>query len=279
MSALWPRIEQSVAEGLLAEHRARTEEHLYRAHAFSHPSATFASTGGVRVTEEKLSQFRDVIVDTARAHGFPDRTDEPIAFDRAMAVRLPELMPMAEGEALVRQVWSFLSLVLAPDVTHWRFVRNRSGPWNPERWVCTDRTRHMFSRLWWQAHQLVVVTEEGPDASLLNGLSESELNHLTERTSIGGCGPLVRALARAVVALPDDQRARDVVRQGALIVLRRLGVVDPYSLTEAQLDELATDAIFEAIGSPVLHLPSGRPESTEPPDRGAAGPERSERPG
>lgn len=245
MRRLWPRLEQPVASALLDDLRSLPADEVARASATAHPAVTYASTGGVRVAEPELRTLREAIVDTAGAYGFPDRTDEMIAFDRAMAVRLVELMPMADGEALVKPVWSFTSLVLAPDVTHWRFV-SRQDRWNTERWVCTDRTRHMFSRLWWQARQLTVSTPDGRDSSLLDGLSESELNHLTERTSIGGCGPLVRAMARAVIGLSPELRQRDVVREGCLLLLRRVGVVDPYSLSEDQLAALAADAVEQA---------------------------------
>lgn len=248
MKRLWPRLEQPIAAALLDELSRRTPEEVFRSAAVSHPATTYASTGGIRVSEADLGHVRDVILETAAAHGFPDRSGDPIAFDRAMAVRLIDLMPMADGEALLRPVWSFTSLVLAPDVTYWRFVR-RHDRWNAERWVCTDRTRHMFARLWWQARQLTVETPEGRDSGLLDGLSESELNHLTERTSIGGYGPLVRAMARAVLALPSEQRQRDVVRESALVLLRRIGVVDPYSLSEDQLASLTASAVSQVVGA------------------------------
>lgn len=246
MSRLWPRLEQSIASTRLADLKQRSPEAVRTSFALAHPGVTYASTGGVRAAEAELATLRDAIVDVAEAHGFPQPGDA-IAFDRALAVRLLDVMPMADGEALQRPVWSFLALVLAPDVTYWRFVRDHDK-WNDERWVCTDRTRHMFARLWWQARQLTVPTANGRDSSLLDGLTESELNHLTERTSIGGCGPLVRAMARAVLSLPAQYRQRDVVREGALRLLRMTGAIDPYSLEEGQLAVVAERALREAVG-------------------------------
>ena len=122
----------------------------------------------------------------------------------------------------------------------------------------------MFARLWWQARQLAVPGPGDPDMSLLDALSESELNHLTERTSIGGCGPLVRALAAAVARLSADERRRNVVRNGALRLLRLTAVVDPYSLDDTQLDRLATRAVAEALAVE-LPAPSGVPADLPPP--------------
>jgi hypothetical protein len=247
MSTLWPRLEQSIATARLADLKRLSPEAVRTSSALAHPGVTYASTGGVRATEAELASLRAAIVEVAQAHGFP-QAGNAVAFDRALAVRLLGVMPMADGEALQRPVWSFVALVLAPDVTYWRFVRDHDK-WNDERWVCTDRTRHMFSRLWWQARQLTVPTAVGRDTSLLDGLTESELNHLTERTSIGGCGPLVRAMAKAVLALPAEYRQRDVVREGALRLLRTTGVVDAYSLTEEQLAGVAERSLLDALGA------------------------------
>lgn len=265
MSVLWPRLERTVAATVLDRLQGLNPEEIQSAPALFHPAQTFASTGGVRAGEGELGRLREGIVEVASDFGFPNPGGDLVGFDRTMAVRLLELMPMAQAEALVRPVWSFAALVLAPDVTHWRFVATRRASWNAERWVCTDRTRHMFARLWWQARQLAIPREGRLDASLLQGLSESELNHLTERTSIGGCGPLVRALARAVLELPVHDRNRDVVRLGAMLLLRRCGVVDPYSLADEELHSIAKQMLDQATGLPSLPLPVGLAADLPPP--------------
>jgi len=160
-----------------------------------------------------------------------------------------DVMPMTDGEGLVRPVWSHVALVLAPDVTRWRIVRNPDDHWNVERWVCTDRPRQMFSRLWWQARQLTSVVDGCRDTSLLDGLTESEMNHLTERTTIGGFAPLVQALARTVISMSDHDRQRGVIRQAALLMLRRVAVVDPMSLDPIQIQALADNAVADALAS------------------------------
>lgn len=246
MSILWPRLEPPIARARFEALQTSPPSAWPQTADLRHPAATFASTGGVRAGDSDLASLREAIVSTARNHGFPGRSESHIPFDREMAVALHDAMPMVDGEALVRSVWSHVALVVAPDVTHWRFVRNPGDRWNPERWVCTDRTRHMFARLWWQARQLTIVDGASRDTSLLDGLTESELNHLTERTTIGGYAPLVQELARAVIELPPNLRQRDLVRQAALLLLRRAGAVDPYSLSREQLRCLVADAIGAA---------------------------------
>ncbi len=262
MSILWPRLDRALAEPLLAslvDARGRPVAGELR-----HPAQTYASSGGARATPDDLARLREGILDVATAYGFPDDQSRAIEFDRALAPRLLTLMPMSTGEALTKPVWSFTSLVVAPDVTYWRFVDPRRE-WNVERWVCSDRTRHMFARLWWQARQLTIPTPDGLDTRLLDGLTESELNHLTERISIGGCAPLVRAMAGAVLDLPARSRHRDVVRNGALRLLRLVAVVDPFSLDDAQLAALAGHALDEAVAV-LLPDPQGlRVELPAPP--------------
>jgi hypothetical protein len=82
--------------------------------------------------------LRDRLVEVATTYGYPSTaTDRArVAFDREAARRLYEAMPMSIGEALNREVWNFSSLVLAPDLTYWRF-----GSTNPER--CPFRNPHV----------------------------------------------------------------------------------------------------------------------------------------
>lgn len=242
---LWPRLPQYVGRSLVKGYRSMSTEELTKQAAVSHSEQTYASSGGVRATPQQLRAVRDVIEQVAKSHGFPDPPTDPVRFDRDLAPALLDVMPMVDGEALNRDVWTFTATVLAPDITYWRFVRGES--WNLERWVCTDRTRHMFARLWWQARQLTTPTESGRDTALLDSLSESELNHITERTSIGGCAPLARALVRRLMAAQIPGNRREVVRNSCLLLLRLMAFVDPYALEDDDLDRLADAAISAAI--------------------------------
>lgn len=244
MTTLWPRLDRPVAELRFAELRGLRIDELAGRADVTHPAQRWASAGGGRATTEELRELRSAVVSVAENFGYPDALLDAfrIPFDRALAPVVRDAMAMAVAEALDRSVWNFTTLVLAPDLTAWRF-----GVANAERWVCSDRTRHMFSRLWWQASQLTTVTDGVRDASLLDRLSESDLNQLLERTSIGGCRPLVMALARAIVALDDSVRSRDVVREASLRILRVTSVVDPYGLDTGQLDVLVERAVADAL--------------------------------
>lgn len=249
MTLLWPRLQTAAARAHFLELRDLSRQDLIDRASTEHPLQTYASTGGSRISRVQLDVVRKRIVEAASEFGYPHKRPKRkrlVHFDRTLAPILFEEAHMAVGEALERSVWTFMSLVLAPDVTEWRF-----GFDTEERWICSDRTRHMFSRLWWQVHSLSVENGGGRDTTLLNDLSESELNQVLERTTIGGFPPLAQAIARRLVERTDGQtNRRELFRQSNLRLLRLLAVVDPYALSDEELDHLVDGAVvgaFEAM--------------------------------
>lgn len=229
MSVLWPRLPEASAAAIYDN---LAISGLVSDPAIQHAAQIFAATGGRRANDDDVRAVRNLIVEAAARHGFPS-SDDPrqlISFDRDLAPKLVGRMGVVPAEAASKSVWSFLALVVAPDVTMWRF-----GAQNRERWICTDLTRHMFSRLWWQAYLLTNPTSEGRDTSILDQLNESELNQLLERTRLGGNRELVQAVARAVLGAPDDVARRDLIREVSLRTLRRMAHTEYSALDEAQL--------------------------------------------
>ncbi len=157
-----------------------------------------------------------------------------------------DLMGIVPAEAANRQVWSFLSLVVAPDVTRWRFPGS-----NRERWIASDTTRHMFSRLWWQAYLLIEVHGGVQDTSLMDSLAESDLNQLLERTTLGGSRPLVRHLAHAVVNCRHPLSRRELMRESAIRVRRRMAFIDHLALDDVQL-ELEVSQVVAAAADALM---------------------------
>ncbi|WP_031035167.1 DUF6339 family protein, partial [Streptomyces sp. NRRL WC-3725] len=90
------------------------------------------------------------------------------------------------AEAVAGDLWAFLSLVVLPDVSAWRFA-----DLHRDRVLGTDVTRHVFGRLWWRAHLLY--DEDGGREDLyasLSVLNESDFDQIyARRTSIGGGPP------------------------------------------------------------------------------------------
>jgi hypothetical protein len=216
---------------------AQVSDGRIHAHAENHPDQTWAPVGG-RVSAKRIRELIDAVSALAEKHGFPNSvgSDARIAFDRDAAGLIRSHMDLSWAEAGNRDVWSFISLVALPHVTMWRF-----GPDNRERWVATDLTRHTWARLWWQA--VVFAGHE----QILAALSESDLNQLLERRSIGGDPRLVRETARAVTALSGDAPRRRVIRDVTLRLLRYLAFLDVRALSDQQVQDLCSALTNETI--------------------------------
>lgn len=185
-----------------------------------------------------VRELIDAVSTLAEKHGFPKAAgpDARIAFDGGAAGLIRSHMDLSWAEAGNREVWSFISLVALPHITLWCFGRD-----NRERWVATDLTRHTWARLWWQA--VVFAGHE----QILVALSESDLNQLLERRSIGGDPRLVRETARAVVELPGDTPRRLVIRDVTLRLLRYLAFLDVRALSDQQVRDLCSALTAETI--------------------------------
>lgn len=242
MNQLWPRLASSAARQIfddLEENSATSP-----VGATSHPLQTFAATGGSRVTPKMVGDLTDVLAEIASRYGFPNNSPvaDRIAFDREAAEEISGMMAITAFEASQPGVWTFLALVAMPDITLWRFGFN-----NRERWVASDLTRHMFSRLWWQAFTFGQPCDGRVDFQLLHSLSESDLNQLTERRSIGGNHRLARAVARELDAHP--KRGRATVRHVARKLRRLSAFIDFAGLSEGDLDALVGVTVLEALQS------------------------------
>lgn len=233
MTQLWPRISLPIANAAFELMGSGSVIELARTAKAQHPRETFAATGGTRVRGELVAELARQIRETATEFGYPEPANDAqrIAFDRAGAEVLYRQMELTSVEAATRGMWSFLAIVVLPDVTLWRF--NRS---NIERWVASDLTRHMFSRLWWQALTFAVDDGRGGvDFALLRRLSERDLNQITERRSIGGNTRLARGLAR-MVGNKESGRG-DIIREIAPKLRRRLAFIDFSALSDDQIDD------------------------------------------
>jgi hypothetical protein len=243
MSSLWPHLPEVIASRLYSELHAGQ----LLPPAVSIEGQVWAAVGS-RVDAHSIEGLRECLLLIASQHGFPTAAgpDARVAFDRAAAPLLSRSINIDWAEAGHREVWSFLALVLLPDLTYWRF-----GSSNRERWVASDLTRHTWGRLWWQAKVF------GSRQDLLDRLTESDLNQLLERRSIGGDPRLVRALASAVVGAPGDVGRRELIRQSSLRLLRWLAFVDVRSLDNEQLERFCLELTAETYSRVRQAAPSG----------------------
>ncbi|MFE0458187.1 DUF6339 family protein [Kitasatospora sp. NPDC058965] len=252
MSVLYPRLLPGESDRLFAElHRLGPGEHKKMVAGHS-SRAVYAATGGRRVTRDELDDLRHAVLAAAQAQGFPEPPGSARrnAFDQQTARILHEQSLMVPGEAAQRQVWSFLALVLLPDICVWRWPANDDGQYLADRFKGLDLTRHALARLWTRAH--VLHEPEAPEPySLLSVLGEADLDQImARRGSIAASPALVRAVVRghrdAERSGDGGATARAVLRESLVRLLRLTAFLDVDSLSESETDHLARMIRLEA---------------------------------
>jgi hypothetical protein len=246
---LYPRLTPLTAQAQLNLNRGKDIDDLARAADVYHPDMQYAPTGGEPASAEHLRLIADTVRGIAKNYGYPypSANNARIACDRAMAATLFREMRLLPVEAAAKDIWTFFSVVVVPDVVEWRW---QAAP-NPEqRWICSDITRHSIGRLWWQAFTLGTRTDDGIDLTLLEMLTESDLNQIFEKRSIGGRPALARAIARAIAdpaVVPPTMPRRPVIRD----VTKRIRRLLPFTLFLAldeptlalRIDDLVRDSL------------------------------------
>lgn len=209
---LYPRLDRPAALRILADRSGATLDELYGLGALEHPDASPSATGGHPVSTEKLRDVQAAIREVAKAAGFP----KPIAgstqaFDRPCGSALYRLMEIVPADAAEEGVWSFLTLVVAPEVGPWRFPQQADDR-------ILGRPRNVLRRLWWRAWALGPDLEIAPDGC--EPLGEDESVQIMERPSLGGNRRSARALQGELwraeqegISVPRSELMRQLARR------------------------------------------------------------------
>jgi hypothetical protein len=184
----YPRIPRSTAESLLEEQRQLPISQLPALAATSHRQQEWHPTIPARVTDRELQQLRTDIVGIASENGYPvpQPRGRHVPFDQMLAVHLYQQMGIVAAEAAAGGIWSFLALVLLPDIAAWRFSDRHRDRFIGADLMIGSSNRHVFGRLWARVHIL------GAEAS--SGLGEDNVVNLFERPTFGGDPRLARAI-------------------------------------------------------------------------------------
>jgi hypothetical protein len=235
----YPRLPPSVARLLFQEERDLSVEDLSRFVGISHPKQEWHPTISTRVSDAELVELRSTVLDIAWANGFPHPQPRGghTLFDRQLAVYLWEQMRIVPAEAAAGGVWSFLSLVLLPDVAAWRYTDR-----HPNRFIGRDvmigtANRHVFGRLWARAYVF------GPE--LLHRLIEDNFEGIFGRPAFGGSVRLARAIGATMVRTIDDYKvtnSQELLRDTMKRLLRLAGIVRFDALDDDQLGALLHEA-------------------------------------
>jgi hypothetical protein len=235
----YPRLPPAVARPLFQEQKDLSVDELNPFIGTSHPKQEWHPTIPTRVSEAELAELRSTVLDIARANGFPQPQPRGghTLFDRQLAVYLWEQMRLVPAEAAAGGVWSFLSLVLLPDVAAWRYTDR-----HPMRFIGRDvmigtANRHVFGRLWARAYVF------GPE--LLHRLIEDNFEGIFGRPVFGGSVRLARAIGTTMVRTIDDHKvtnSQELLRDAMKRLLRLASIVRFNALDDDQLSALLDEA-------------------------------------
>ena len=255
---LYPRLGHQAATALYEELHELDAAGRSERVATQHPAVIWPATGAERVRPYELQELRAAVTAVAASHGFPQsvlRRSDVVTFDREVGRVLFEQADLELAEAAFPQVWSFLALVLLPDVTWWR----AQGSSNVERFVCTDQTRHTWARLWQRGHLLTWGAEDVERAWKLlesSGIGEAQLDQIqTRRVAYGQHPDAFRSLLRLYGDVQDGSRFERgvtgffsrVLRLGAFLDFRGLSEEELYEEFRSLFAELEAADAFVAM--------------------------------
>ncbi|TGH27846.1 MAG: hypothetical protein ERJ68_00435 [Aphanocapsa feldmannii 277cI] len=258
-----------------------------------HPQAYVLPTGGLPVAAEQLADLRHRIVAAAGEHGFPSTRPGVFRdFETEVAKILSTWEPLwfdggvPSGEALRRACWTYLTVIVLPDVAIWRWPHPDApdvhGAW---RGRMLGGTRNTFQRIF----RRVMSLDRGPSHpdrwGLIRDLLEDDFSSILERPTLGSNPHVAVCIAEEYLAM--RQRLQGLragihtrIHRTAIKDLCAYGVVLPLDLLpRADLEDLvreqflrheavhisSSDPSPEPDASPLQAVPGDDPALPEPP--------------
>lgn len=249
----FPRLQAAAAQEMLDRYSTlpiadlAEQSAVESAHAYWYPTAPITR----RVPQKALLEFQSLVRSTASDYGYPSGSGATnprrAEFDRDLAAVILDIAPMLPAEAAQQAVWSFMTLVVAPDVAFWRW-RNPKGEYDFRRIL--GHPRNAYRRLWWRSY-ILGGDAGGPATRIL----EDEAVAIMERTSISGNPRLAGAIVHTHLEHFADWPKRADILRDAMKRIRRLHFVTSFHcLTDDELKALVLDALEESALS-VLDRP------------------------
>jgi hypothetical protein len=241
---VYPRLPRSQALVLLHEFVDADIATARSGAAVSHPAAAPVAVGPQKAPDHVIELLADSVREVATSLGYPGPLSRARVsrFDQPCGELLLERMQIVPADAANEDVWSFLTLVVLPDVALWRFPDMKD-----ERFL--GRPRNTFRRLWWRAFTLS--GENTSDYGTSDPLGEDELVTIFERPSIARTAGLARAMTRAVRGLPATPGVprSDVMRELAKRMRRLLSYISFDLLERADLDTVVEAELAASVAA------------------------------
>lgn len=235
MTKSYPRLPLPKALALSSEYARTSIDQLGKRWSPESEFSNFYSTAVDKVDPNHLTAIRGEILSIAVSNQFPSSHPRGgyTGFDQRASVMLFEMMDIIPADAGSDEVWSFLTLILLPDIAHWRWPNTKSLP-NYERII--GRPRNAFRRLWWRCYSL------GPASSAC--LLEDEAVSIMERTTFGGNPFLAKSIAETHLSVVNNNTSvprTDLLRE-VMKALRRLA---PFTAFTGMPESAVVDTVRE----------------------------------
>ncbi|WP_018950957.1 hypothetical protein [Thioalkalivibrio sp. AKL12] len=235
---LFPRLDTFSARELWEEYHSAPNCTLEW--GLHHPAVTYTQTGGSKVIESRLRGIRARLVEIARECRFPERASREATrrFDFLAARFLSGEAQIPVCEAMRQDMWAYFSLILAPDISDWRFEGRPR-----ERW--TAGIRNTFGILWRRGYLIGVDHKDGLGSGweTLEALTQDALVQIVERTSLTADPRTARVIAESwarTSELRTRQAPMEAVMRSAIRNLRA------YRVTQ-ELDALSENTLRERV--------------------------------
>lgn len=200
--------------------------------SMEHPRASPVSTGGRAVKPDHIAWVRAGVlkaIDSWRAKG--SAVSDEAAFDLALGRAIHERLEILPADAAHEETWSFLTLIVFPDIAVLRFPGMHI-----DRLIGTQR--NVLRRPWSRQEALgdLLYSTDHP-------LGEDELTGLFERTALARNRVLIRKLAATVLQYEGPVARSEWARAFYKRVTFHTGPRLLDALSENELDELIGGAL------------------------------------
>lgn len=245
MATLYPRVGNRVALDIYNEIGELSISELRLGAACTHPQEYFASTGGNRISKEEIDLIAKTVREFAVKHGYPEKVgnSQSSAFDGELARWLSGQLAIIDGEGARAEMWSFVSLLVLPDVVKWRFQ-------NFHRSRCLGGRRNCFQRLWLRGKIFDLGAEADDRWRIVDKLTEDAFVSIIERPSIAENRDLARIVGLCWIEAQEKVGAGNMekINRTALRSLRASFTLYEFDCLEnEELSQLVHECYEKAI--------------------------------
>ena len=218
----------------------------------------YVPTGGQIINDENLEKLRNNVLEKAKEYGFPSTNQKSfLEFEYEVAKILSNWSYLwidgePSGESFRNDFWSYLSIVIMPDIVSWRWGFPLEGE-PTKSWSVRfiGGGRNAFQRIF----RRILSLDRGPSHEdrfgLIRELKEDDFSNILERTSLGSNSRIAIPLAEEYLAM--RQRRKDMKASNQLKIyreatkdLRSYGVVQSLDLIDVNnLKELISEVFLK----------------------------------